>query len=350
MDEGIKDEAKVANLFIRLGYFTRPHIQIYPSETTQKISDIDVFGVKFDRYLNRQVILVEVKKDSNRMVDLFKLFGFKAYYGNPTTYFISEKIREPFLDIAKSLGINVFSFIKLEEMSQLEGKEVEEKIIDRDILSVEKFLRIIRDEFDSEIYWKYHYLWLERNPYTRFFQIQQLFTKTKVPPEKMKVEVSWLRKELFIVAFLAHLDIANDCIGIETEKIDRYIREKFYEIGTPKEGKMKIKQGVDNLLSILKKLSAEQNQSIEWPTIDVIPKYLENLILLTKQTIKNAPYVNKYLLLNDLVYRANMHGKLIGIDGVVKSSAQARGLKDTNDLILRILHDGPIISDFNNFV
>ena len=350
MNEGMKDEAKVANFFIQLGYFTRPHIQIYPSERTQKVSDIDVFAVKFDRYLNRQAVLVEVKKNSNRIADMFKLYGFKAYYGNPTTYFVSNRIGEIFLDIGKSLGINAITFMKLGEMSQSEGKDVDEKFTDEDIAWVEKSLKTIRDEFDKELFWKYHYLWLERNPYTRFFRIQHIFTKTKVIPENVKAEVLWFRKELFIEAFLAHLDMANDCIGIEAEKIDRYVGEKFYDIGTPKEGKLKIKQGVDNLLSILKKFSEEQNQSIEWPTIEVIPRYLENLVSLIKQTIKNARYVNKYFLLNDHIYRASLHNQPISVDTVAKYSVQARGLKVTNDLILRILHDGPIMHDFNNFV
>jgi len=350
IDEGMIDEAKVANFFIRLGYFTRPHIQIYPSETTQKVSDIDVFAVKFDRYLNRQAVLVEVKKKSNRIADLFKLYGFKAYYGNPSSYFVSDRVGEIFLDTAKSLGINAISFKKLGEISQSEGKDVDEKFMDKDIAWIEKSLKTIRDEFNQEIFWKYHYLSLERNAYTRFFRIQYIFAKTKDIPENVKAEILWFRKELFIEAFLAHLDMANDCIGIEAEKIDRYVREKFYDIGTPKEGKLKIRQGVENLLSVLKKLSEEQKRSMEWPTIEVIPRYLENLISLIKQTIKNARYVNKYLLLNDLIYRANLHNQPLSVDIVAKASAQARGLKDTNDLILRILHDGPIMHDFNNFV
>lgn len=347
--KGMKDEANVTNLFIEMGYFARPHIQIFPQDATQQISDIDVLAVKYDQHLNRHLVLIEVKKDSNKIVDLFKLYGFKSFFGNPETYFISEKIPNNFLNIAKTLEIKTISFKMLRHITRKEQSYIQEEFIDKDIDSTDNFLRIIRDKYDKEIYWKYRYLWLERNPYARFFDIQRLFSKTNSLPEN-SIEVLWFRKELFLQGFLTHLDISSDCVGIEQDKIDQYIEDKFYDIGSSKEGKLKIKQGVDSLTNIIKQFSDASGEKIELPSIDVVPKYLKNLIFLIKRTINNAPYVNQYLMLNDLIYRSNLHGKQSSIDTVSKVKQQSAELKNTNDLVLRILHDGTVKPDFNNFV
>lgn len=349
VNEGMIDEANVANLFIKMGYFARPHIQIFPQETTQQVSDIDVLAIKYDQHLNRHVVLIEVKKGTNKIADLFKLYGFKSFFRNPETYFISEKIPENFLDIAKTLEIKTISFKMLRHITRKEQRSIGEDFSEKDIASTDQFLRTIRDQFDRDVYWRFQYLWLERNPYTRFFNIQKLFQKTNSYSED-SLEVLWFRKELFLQAFVAHLDIASDCVGIEQDKIDQFIEDKFYDIGTSKEGKMKIKQGVDSLIEIIKKFTEGSGEKIELPPIDVVPKYLKNLIFLVKRTINNAPYVNSYLMLDDLIYRSNLHGKQTSIDIVSKVKLQTDELKNTNDLILRILHDGPVKPDFNNFV
>lgn len=62
--ESMKNEALVTNCFLRLGYFCRPHIQIYPQSSTSKVSDIDAFGIRFDKYL----AIAEVKHDSQRIM------------------------------------------------------------------------------------------------------------------------------------------------------------------------------------------------------------------------------------------------------------------------------------------
>lgn len=348
VEKGAKDEANVSNMFIKMGYFTRSHIQIYPSDSTQKVSDIDVFGIKFDRYLKKHVVLAEVKSSSNKISDLFKLFGFKTYFNDPDTYFISDKIGDVFLNTAKKLDINAVTFKKFREMTKI-GPIVEEEFTEKDISMIEQFLRIIRDQRNSEIFWRYHYLWLELNPYAKFSQIQQLFSKTMDASEKT-IDLLWLRKELFLHSFLTHLEIVSDCIGIDEEKLYKYVEDKFFDIGTPKEGKLKIKQGVDLLLSTIKKIAESHGQQIDLPTIEVIPKYISDLVFLIKRTIKNAEYVNEYLKLNDLIYRTNLHGKDTGVDAITKNKTQMSELKNTNDILLRILHEGPIKHDFNNFV
>lgn len=347
IDEGIIDEVKVTNLFLRLGFFVRPHKKIFPAYTTEQVSDIDVFAVKFDRYLNRQIVLIEVKKNSCKFTDLFKLFGFQTYFGKANAYFASDKISDLFMDVSKKLGIMAISFSKLYGMVE-SVREIDEGFEPEDVSNMDEYFKIIRDTIDRELFWRVHYLWLELDPYNRFFHLQQLFVRTL--PISGKKEVVWLRKELFLQAFLAIMDIAHDCVNIESSKLDSYIQDRFYNIGSSKEAKLKVKKGVDMLRVVLKELSDKQGVSTELPTIEVVPTYLDNLILLIKQNIRNAFYVNKYLQLNDLVYRANIHGNNINIDDVVTSRFQSRAIKETNDLLLRILHDGAIMPDFSNYV
>lgn len=236
-------------------------------------------------------------------------------------------------------------------MTELESAVIHEELSIKDIDEIEGFLNKVKLELGSEIYWKYNYLWLERDPFTKFSQIQNIFTHTsKVLDNNSDPKyLTWFRNELFIHAFIAVIDISSICFSIEKNDLYQFIKEKFYNMGTTKEGKMKIKKGTDDLIKLVEELTGGKGQ-ISIPRIEIVPDYIDKLGILTEHIINKSLFIQKYLLTNDFILRSFLHGKSISINALNLPKGQTDDMKYINDLLLRILHNGPINFDFNNYL
>lgn len=351
-------EIEVSNLFSKLGYFTRCHLQIYPIDLRNQASDIDVFAAKFDSHLTPETNLIEVKEGYGKTTELFQLFGFKTYFHPNTAYLICKEILDTTLQISKKLDIRALSFDRLQEIVERDLKFAEERksiVIDIERSDLERtidYLLIIKKN-QEELFWRYHYLWLETNPYSRFYNFQSLFQKSldleeKIHDGELARALHWYEQELFCVSLLDAISIASDCISLKQNQVSQYIQDKFYNIGTSKEGKLKVKKGIETLVEQIDKLSKGM---IKVAPIEVIPSYVSNLIALVTFLIKNAPYVQSYLLVDSNVQKMNLKGKSKRFAEFATSELQSKKIEEMNSRLLNILYEGkPISITFNDFV
>ena len=354
---GIEEEVTVSNLFTKLGYFTRFHITIFPLDFKNPASDIDVFSIRFNSQLVPDINLIEVKGGKGKVPTLFQLYGFKTYFCNSGAYLIAEELYETTIDVAKKLGVKVLTFDRLKKLTTRDiSWKTGKKSITVSLKGIHgqyivDFLNIIREKLDAELFWKYHYLWLETRPYEKFYHLKRLFTKAgslfpSKAGKKLREAFAWYRRELFVLSFLAAIQIASDCIDLKEDRVDEYVRNRFYNIGTTKEGKVKVQRGLERLLEQVKELTKGE---IEIPPIEIIPAYVEDLLTLVKLIIENAPFVQSYLTINENISRTNLIGLSKNLKEFTTAKIQWESIRKINKLLLKILHQGPISIDFNDF-
>ena len=116
VSKGFKQEIAVSNFFSKLGYFTRFHVQLYPKDG--KISDIDVYCIKFDNHLMPTRNIIETKRSNDSSTAIFQLFGLKNFYENCNAFFVIEKVSQRTISITDKLNIKVYSFSRLRELSK----------------------------------------------------------------------------------------------------------------------------------------------------------------------------------------------------------------------------------------
>lgn len=349
-------EAEVDNLFTKLGYFTRSHIQIFPLDLKNSASDIDVFAIRFNPYLNPEVNIVEVKEGRARVTKLFQLYGFKSYFANCNAYYIAEEIYETVLEVSKKLGIRTLSHANLMALVGQELRRAEKKkkiFVDLDVSHIRKmidYLSVIK-RHDQELFWKYHYLWLETNPYKRFYHLQTLFDKArKIEPEESLIQnaLAWYQREIFTLALVTVGLMAYDCIDLNSKNLFSYVEDRFYNIGTSKEGKLKVEKGISILIEQIEKLSEGR---IKVPRVEIIPSYVEDLVELLRLFIMDAPYVQAYLMINNNVFRTNLKGESRNLKEFTTAEIQYQRMKVLNNLLLKVLYKGaPINMVFNDFL
>lgn len=350
-------EIEVTNFFSKLGYFTRCHLQIFPLDMKNSASDIDVLSIKFDKHLNQDKILAEVKEGHGKISELFQLFGFKTYFRQCSAYLICKEVLDTTLKVSKKLDIRAITFERLTEIvvKDLNFESKNSIFVELLLEDVEKIIENLGaiKEAREDLYWKYHYLWLEVDPYKRFYQYQFLFAKAQEllegeqSQEKLKA-LNWYKQELFCLSLTAAIEIAFDCININQNKLAEYIQDKFYNIGTSKEGKLKIKKGIDTLVDQIAKLS---DGKLMVSSVEIIPGYVSNLVLLIEFLIRNSPYVQSYLLMDSNLQKINLKGKSKNFREFALQEIQSKRIEELNVLLLKILYDGrPIKQTFEDFV
>lgn len=345
-EKSLKDEVNVSNLFSSLGYFTRTHIQLYPQGG--KISDIDVLCIKFDNHLMMHQNIVEVKKRNDSYSTIFQLYGLKTYFKNCNAFFVNESISTKTLNITKDLGIKVYSFKTLGQITKTDNKVDHIALEISDIQKLETYLSKIKKDVDQDLFWGYNNIWLERNPYLRLYNIQNLFKITEEYFDESQTDEAllWMRKELFMLSLIAVYEIASDCIELGSGLINRYIEDKYYNMGTTKDKKLQLKDGIDKLINIIK-----DTQGINYEfKFELLPEWIPTLSKCVKNIIAGANYAQHNLLLNEKVFRSFLLEKPINTRDVVKNDVSISILSRMNTDVLKILHKQHIKSDFSNFI
>ena len=349
-------EVEVDNLFAKLGFFTRSHVQIFPLDLKNNASDIDVLAIRFNPYLIPEFNIIEVKEGHAKVTKLFQLYGFKSYFRNCNAYYVAKEIYDTVLEISKSLGIRTLSHDRLMSLVRQELRRAEKRkkiFVDLDLSHITKvlnYLSVIKG-LDQELFWKYHYLWLETNPYKKFYQLQRLFSKVKkLGSNRSLVQeaTAWYKREIFTLALVTIGLMAYDCIDLDSSKLFSHVEDRFYNIGTSKEGKLKVEQGISTLVEQIEKLS---KGLIKVPAVEIVPSYVEDLVKLLALLIKDAPYVQSYFLINNNIYRTNLRGESRNLKEFTTADVQYQRMKELNNLLLKVLYDGdPIDVTFNDFV
>jgi hypothetical protein len=142
--------------------------------------------------------------------------------------------------------------------------------------------------------------------------------------------------------------MASDCISLKPDQITQYVQDKFYNIGSSKEGKLKVRKGIATLVEQIDKLSKGM---VKAKPIEVIPGYVSNLIGLVLFLIRNAPYVQSYLLVDSNVQKISLKGKSKRFAEFANSELQSKKIEEMNSNLLNILYEGkPISIIFNDFI
>jgi hypothetical protein len=214
-----------------------------------------------------------------------------------------------------------------------------------------EFLKAIK-AVDEELYWVYHHLWLETDPYRKFYSLQRLFSKARglSPDSKGPASeaFSWYKRELFCLSLISSINIAYDCIDLEATQIPSYTEGKFLNLGISKEGKMKVKEGFMKLSEQIDKLS---KGAVKVPPMEIVPPYVGDLGNLTQLLIRNAPFVHSYLLIDNDIFRANLKGETRNLKEYTNIPIRYRMIKEVNQILLRILYQRePIEMTFKDFV
>jgi hypothetical protein len=339
-----------------LGYFTRFHITVYPSHLRNQATDIDLYAVRFSNQLNPSLFIVEAMGTRDSVSEVFRAYGFKSYFRNCEAILVSDKIDPLVLDTSKKLGIRVFSMSRLREITANDVKWAKERarphvpLTVDDGLRIQSFLKTLKT-LDDPIFWQYHYLWLENNPYLKLAKLHGLSEKARsflgTENQQSSNAVEWFLSETLLLSMLASIEIASDCIDLSPGGIDGYLIDKFYNLGTSKESKMRTKQSIQLLVDTIKDLSQGKVTGSE---VEIVPPYLNKLGLLVRSIIDNAPFMQSYLLLNEAVYRNRLQGKSKNIREFTSGESQRKSITQINSLLLRILYDTTIPSIFNDFV
>lgn len=342
---GLKEEILVSNLFARLGYFTRFHVQLYPRDG--QISDIDVYCVKFDSHLCQTRNIIETKRGSECASAIFQLYGLKTYFENCNAFFINKKINLRTFKITDKLNIKVYSYDRLR------------KILDKDLIfdsinisynegqKIVNYLEIIKKSFSNDLYWNYNQTWFEKNPFMKLIKFQEMFKQSDelYHDNNDNYSLLWFRKELFILSFLSILEISSKCIQLNNNQINAYIEDQFYNLGTSKRAKLSLKEGVDSLLKIVEN---KMNEKINFK-LDIIPSWAPLLTKVIRTLVSNSRYANSYLLINEQVLRSEIIGKPENIS-YWGSDITKKILPSLNSDVLKILHQEHILPDFNNYL
>lgn len=347
-NDGSKEEIQVSNLFSKLGYFTRSHIQIYPEEgDTSQISDIDVFTIKFDNMLLPTKNIIETKRSSDKVSALFQLFGFRKYFDECNVFFVNKGPSHKNFKVANKLNIKAYSFNRLKQLTK---KDQTYKSIDLTYENGQNLIKYLKriKKIKKSLYWNYHYLWIEKNPFRKLNEIQEMFKETEDLYNKFSEDEAflWFRSELFLMAFLTVIEISSKCIALDNYYINNFIKDQFYNLGTSKQRKLEIKVAVDTLLKIIKE---NMDEEIDL-TLELIPDWIDLLTKIVKTMIKNARYINAYLLVNENVHKSQIIGNPKNIIEFTYNELERDIISSINTDLLKILHKEHIKTDFNNFV
>jgi len=346
----------LANLYNLLGYFTRFHITIYPTQLRNQATDIDVYAIRYSSQLVPSVYIVEAMGKGDSVSEVFRMYGFKSYFRNCDAILVSDRIDALVLDTAKKLGLKAFSLARLRELTANDVDWARRKqrphvpISISDAQRVLGFLKTIKT-LDEQLFWVYHYLWLENNPYLKLLRLHDLSERCskflKATREEDAVATSWYLKEIMMLSLLSCIEIAADCIDLLPTQLNDYLADRFYNLGTSKESKMRIKDSIQVLVDTIRELSQGK---IKIPDVEIVPSYLSDLAQTVKLVIENAPFIQTYVLLDEMIYRKNLQSVSKNIREVAFGDTQRNSIVKLNASILKVLHGSSVPSIFNDFV
>ena len=320
-----------------------------------QVTDIDVYAVRYSAQLSSSVCIIEAMGNRDSVSEVFRVYGFKSYFRNCDAILVSDRIDPIVLDTAKKLSLRLFSLNRLRELSANNAKWVGKRksfvpISVEDGMKVLTFLGTIK-ALDAQLYWSYHYLWLENNPYLKLVRLHDLSERCagflNAAHQSESTATEWYLKELMLLSLLSCVEIAGECIDLPLTELEAYLVDKFYNLGTSRESKMKIKGSIQALVDIIGELS---HGGISAPPVEIVPSYLTDLTQTVKFLIRNAPFVQSYILLNEAVYRNHLCGRSTNIRQIASSAVQQESVVQLNAMLLKVLYGSSTPPAFNDFV
>ena len=157
--------------------------------------------------------------------------------------------------------------------------------------------------------------------------------------------IIWFRRELFILSYLSVIEIASKCISIDKKILNSYIENNLLNVGIPMDSKLNIKKGVDLFIEEIKKVGIKYDLE----QIEIVPKYMTNMIKLIERIIKSSKYMQQNLNINENLNRIITKNNEKHISESLDEKYY-RNVSEINTLLLRILHNDSILPDFSLFI
>lgn len=131
MDEDTQLEYRTTRLFYNLGYFTRRRVPLksYFFPEKSDITDLDVYGIKWDLDLTPKVVIgmcTKTKKHAAPANRILWLRGLKEFLGASQTYLVMPRITPKFKTFANEnsvIPLDHERFSELEEQLKISGWE-----------------------------------------------------------------------------------------------------------------------------------------------------------------------------------------------------------------------------------
>lgn len=226
IDKGKILEAQLHYLLWNMGYFVRRNIRLM-LEKGVEITDIDVYGIKFEELLRPTKIAIECKHQESNFGNILKLRGISDYYNIDFPILVREKISLSALDFLKSLNMMGFTHNHLEDIEKNIGKPFEKSdpIGPYSIENgsyIENSVKILNSNNDmKKLIWDLHETWMIRDPYKRYMHLRDscnivIKITSDDFDEKFETSLNWLIFEIIILAALSCIEIATTLFDVPT--------------------------------------------------------------------------------------------------------------------------------------
>ena len=306
MDEGILLEYRINRLFFHNNYFSRRGIPLknyfYPESVD--ITDIDVYGIRYDIDFSKSKILADCKsnisttsRDAKPANRILWTSGLKKFLNCNIAYFCKSRIGERMKDFALKNDVIPIDYIKLEELEdRFDIKDKWQGSYDKsNYQKIKSYYKDIKKSAKlNKLYW---FLRLEFWTLPSNLQIKKCINHLYDCFKERNItsgHKTYLLCELYCLSSISLLNLCGDTYPYTKSERNRWITTKMIEgIGT-------IEQQ-DNILKIIKAYTeakveelTHQKTIIDFEDFKISPpEYTSDLLELINRFVDKPIYSTK---------------------------------------------------------
>ena len=353
IDRGKLLELRLHYLLWNMGYFVRRNIKLV-LEKGVEITDIDVYGIKFEELLRPTKIAIECKHQESGFGNILKLRGISDYYGIDFPILVREKISIPIHDFMRSLGVMGFTHSHLSDIERhldlkSESYETFEKHDPKWLHSVESGV-IIEDNTNElssnretkQLIWELYESWMIRDPYKRYIHLRYSYNNLKkLISDKydgdMEKSLKWLTFEIIILSTLSCIEMASSLFDVPTyHKKDKLVTNLLGGEVSSNEKK--------NIVNIVREIIEVTGLDIDKTKFNLEQQFTPELYELIKELMKHPVLCQTYLRFVDYeIYSYVLKENEVDLDVLKKlfniSSKEIDLFSKWNMLLIKSLGD-----------
>ncbi|MHC4479189.1 MAG: hypothetical protein ACYTEL_26505 [Planctomycetota bacterium] len=323
IEAGLELERKSHQFLSELGYFVIPRLRIFNvgfrEETDlsyEELTDIDLYGVKFDKFLNKTSIIVDCKlKSGGFNKQILSNVGIKKIIEPSFFYMIRQlPMRAETRRLADLYGIKIFEkkFIEKNINPSLDFGSFK-------IASYEKICEMMKNKDSygksliSDVLFPLQHTIAIKDEFKRLIKSISVFSNLKdmKPSNDNKPLWEYLVMSSFQVIFLNLIEISTKLV----ESPSKFLRnEILFGLNPEYDFKMKM---IENLNRI--DAGKQGGKKGKITLTDISPTNSEEIITSIRNIIKESKYIQKLLLFNDfIIHELLLHGKRPDIKQLMK--------------------------------
>ncbi len=297
-------EARLHYILWNLGYFARRDIRLM-LEKGVEITDIDVYGIKFEELLKPTKIAIECKHQEKGFGSILKLRGIADYYGIDFPILVRENISMPVHDFIKSMGMMGFTHEHLSDIEGDLGFDVDNYenfdnydacapySMDSSAISEYATNKLTSNKDTKQLILQLYESWMIRDPYKRYIHLREMnntlkkLTSNKYD-ENFKKSLKWLTFEIIIISALSCIEMASSLFDVPTyHKKDKLITNLLGGEVSLKEKK--------NIVNIVRDIIEVTGLDIDKNRFKLEQEFVPELHELLKELMTNSSLCQKYL-------------------------------------------------------